>query len=59
MNIYSEISAVEKLAIAMRIMDSRSGTWDQGMTVEDHVAVKMAVEAALKLLRDDLAGKAI
>jgi hypothetical protein len=29
------------------------------MNVEDHVAVKMAVEAALRLLRDDLAAKAI
>jgi hypothetical protein len=59
MNIYTEITAIEKLAVAVRIMESRSGTWDQGMNVEDHVAVKMAVEAALRLLRDDLAAKAI
>lgn len=59
MNIYTEITAIEKLAIADRIMESRNGTWNQGMNVQDHVAVKMAVEAALKLLRDDLAAKAI
>jgi hypothetical protein len=59
MNIYTEITTIEKLAIAMRIMESRSGTWDKGMSVEDHVAVKMAVEAAHRLIRDDLVTKAI
>lgn len=59
MNVYTQMRAIERLAVALEIMESRNATWNEGMSLNDHVNVKMAVDAALKLLRDDMVSKAI
>lgn len=59
MNVFTEMRAIERLAVALEIMESRNATWNEGMSLNDHVKVKLAVDAALKLLRDDIISKAI
>lgn len=59
MNVFTEMRAIERLAVALEIMESRNATWNEGMSLNDHVKVKLAVDAALKLLRDDVISKAI
>jgi hypothetical protein len=58
MNTFTQMEAIEGLAVALKIMTNRDKCWDSPMTVEDHVDVKLAIRAALNILRKDMIDKA-
>lgn len=58
MNKYTQMRAIEDLAEARAAIEARSGgKWATPLTIDEYVSIKVAVEAALKLLREDLLGK--
>lgn len=55
MNKYTQLNVIEDLVKAETVIAARGGiNYDKPLTVSEYVAIKIALENALRLLRKDL-----